>query len=881
MAGATPIEPLSTTRPTGTAARRHAGLWSLAALLAASAGLTCASLALAQPEAANAKAPAIDADVAAVQSKARALLKDYTSRAIVRLGLLDLRLRPDPTPEDYRIAALVMTIGDAVQPGEAETLRRIADCSWNGTDEQAAIDATTRLVQADPTDRVAILRVVSATIARMQTAEERLAAYEKLLGSGGARLPAVVRSRLALDCALLMRERGDEQGFIDRLQQATSLDATNKEAALLASAYYAERSTDPMGRLEMLANLLYSDPMDPGVHDQLSASLAQGGAFVGAKRLWNNARTLMAQGARERGYDAEVRSLVHDWLAGGATDIVRTLNKRLAADREVKARQIEAQTRSGVSLTDAGKVEDQRLAQPVDRVRVLAALASGDRITYETGCVDLARSGLSLLKEANDPQIELLMPRDEALAFAQRAQITAELVAAICGVTGPELTENLTSIESSGLADDPRLAVARVARAMETLGTEAAMGELLKVDFAADESGEAEAAASILVAEALKKQNKREQAAGVLRQTARKHILLPMGALAWNRYQQIKGPDERLTAQAAAMDAFADNVPRWIDQAINDPRSMMALDVQLEKTTLPALQRPVAKVRIRNVSPIPLSLGPDRTINSRLIFAPRMDVGIAAMGQLALPEIVEADRRLRLEPNETLEFDAFPDIGFTGWLSESACADVVRCRWRVLQGFRSNEQGVIEQGPGCLSTETAALVKNPLPEATLDPAELPERVRTRDESELLPIAVVLRARTMSLGAIKEDDKDRGALVEQAKGVIAAFVERYPTLSPLARQMLLTVLPQQTQFPAMADFDRLALQDQDPKVLAIALVTRCADPADAALAAAAESADPMLREVARLHKARLAGAGMCYARLTPDITAFNPPAETAP
>jgi len=860
-----------------------------ASLLAWCAGgtlsLSC-TLSMAQPDApatdpAAAQTSAQTADAGAVLGQARALLKDYTARAIVRLGVMDLRLRPDPSPDDYRIAALTMGLSAGVQTPDAEVLRRIADASWNATDEQAAIDATARLVQVDPADRVAILRVVSATIARMQTAEERLAAYDRLLGPGGARLPATVRSRLALDHALLLRERGDEDGFVDRLKMATSLDATNKEAALLASALFNERSTDPMGRLEMLTNLLYADPMDPSVHAQISASLAQAGAFTGAKRLWTNAETLLNLSGPDRQFEGESRRLVHQWLATGPSDLVLSLNKRLAAQREVKGRQIEAQTAAGGSLTDIGKVEDARLPVPLDRIRVLAAIAAGDRITYETGCVDMSRSAAALLKESRDPQIELMMPREEAEDFAKRALITAELIAAIAGVTSPELEENLATLAELGAAQDPRLMVAAIARNLEKSGVTEAVTQLTVLDFSSDPTGEAEAAASVVAAEALKKQNKREQAATLLRACARKHTLLPMGALAWSRYQQIKGPSDTLTPQAAAMESFAESIPRWIDQAITDPRSMMAMEAKLEKTTISGLQRPLIHLRLRNVCPIPLSLGPDRTINSRIIFAPRIDVGQGGIGQYAQPEIVEADRRLRLEPNETLEIDVTPDLGFTGWLGEVMCSDVARMRWRVLQGFRSSEQGVIEAGPGCLTTETGTVVRNPIAESTLDPTEIPTRVANRDEAELLPLAVLLRARVIAIGMLPEADAERPNLIAATTEVINAFAARYPTLSPLGRMMLACVLPHARQLAEMEAFDRVALQDQDPRVLALQLVSRCADAELPTLVAACESSDPTLREIATRHRARLATPDVCFARVGPSLSDFNPPAETAP
>ena len=53
----------------------------------------------------------------------------------------------------------------------------------------------------DPSDTVAQLRLISARIGQFQTAEERLAAYERFTGPEGKGLDPAIRSRLALDAA--------------------------------------------------------------------------------------------------------------------------------------------------------------------------------------------------------------------------------------------------------------------------------------------------------------------------------------------------------------------------------------------------------------------------------------------------------------------------------------------------------------------------------------------------------------------------------------------------------------------------------------------------------------------------------------------------------
>src|SRR5690606_22072900 len=125
--------------------------------------------------------------------------------------------------------------------------RRLLLEAWYAAgDEAKVIEVTREIIRLDPSDTVAQLRLISDRISRYQSVEERQTAFDRLLGESGGAIDPSVRSRLALDDALLARELGDEQRFVERLSMATQLDSSNKPAAVLAATYALERLTDPI-----------------------------------------------------------------------------------------------------------------------------------------------------------------------------------------------------------------------------------------------------------------------------------------------------------------------------------------------------------------------------------------------------------------------------------------------------------------------------------------------------------------------------------------------------------------------------------------------------------------------------------------------------------
>jgi hypothetical protein len=222
-------------------------------------------------------------------------LQDSATAAagIANVAILDLS-RIQPNPADYQLAADLLGIARSLAPDDEQLLRLTIEAAESAGDQDRVHALSRELFRIDPSDTVALLRIISARVAEHQSADARLGAYDRLLGEDGRKkLDPSIRSRLALDAALLLREQGDIEAFADRLALATSLDQTNKDAAALAVTFFTQRVNDAVGRFELLENLLLADPFDPETHLAMARELAAGGAWEGASRFYATHETLL------------------------------------------------------------------------------------------------------------------------------------------------------------------------------------------------------------------------------------------------------------------------------------------------------------------------------------------------------------------------------------------------------------------------------------------------------------------------------------------------------------------------------------------------------------------------------------------------------------
>ena len=177
--------------------------------LALFSGTICVPALGMQPEAAEpsptVSRAVIDSDSSSDRTRV-SLIQDLPW-LVRRAAILDLRLHESPAPIDYELTANLLSIASDLDPTNAEYARDMAQASWLAGDQSLMLEATRRVIKIDPKDSVAQLRLISAKINEKQTLEERKALYDRFLSDAGKSIDPSVRSRLALDAALLDQAR--------------------------------------------------------------------------------------------------------------------------------------------------------------------------------------------------------------------------------------------------------------------------------------------------------------------------------------------------------------------------------------------------------------------------------------------------------------------------------------------------------------------------------------------------------------------------------------------------------------------------------------------------------------------------------------------------
>jgi len=765
-------------------------------------------------------------------------LAEFTSRSALRAVLLELRALESAAPRDFAITAELLGIVQDLAPNDVEVVRRRAEAAWNAGDQVLLFELSRRIVELDPADTVAQLRVITSRLGKMQHAEDRLAAYDALLGPRGESLDGAIRSRLALDSALLRRERGDEAGFIERLKMAMRLDATNKDAALLAYTFFTSRVDDRKGRIELLANLLYADPLDPKTLRLLRDELAAAGAWKAARRFHLLTReTVLAAGLSPADL-FEVEGEVLRWQAEGPAKVVEILTKSVESER---ANARHAANASSGQTAGVIRPEDIRLDVTYEQVRMLAAFWMGPdgAEALKSAAMELADTVKHGAESLRDPTRRPQgMTAEAADEQARNGEIELHLVRLMTGTQDAAANEVLDALLKTLPEDDRRAVACRAwqhvaaGRDAEALATAPTAGGTLWSDLAR--------------AQALVNTGNAADAKAIFTTLANEYPLTILGAHAANQIRKLGG-HPAYDQPAAEMETYAGTIPAWIDAMLASPRLTQSLHAEFDRWNAGALDRVGVKVRIRNVSPIPLGVGSARTINSRLFFGPNLQIGVRQRNDNAAGEVLEMDRRLRLLPGEEMSAVAHPDSALVGWLAEVGSDKPSRLRWRIIQGFEARSSGQRELGPGCVESTTSTLTREALVESRLEPDVLVKRIETGDLVQIAAVIVAARARVLGGGPGEKPD-------DASPIIAAALVKAYPGWSPDVRLLATSVLPPACMARDLAPLDALMIADADPRVRALAVVTRATEAAQ--LSAAQADADPRVAKVAKLHAERI-------------------------
>lgn len=788
-----------------------------------------------------------------------------------RAALIELRLPESPTPADYEIAARFLGVLSELAPGDADMARLETAAAFGTGDPRLLASATARVVAADPADTVAQLRLITARIAQKQTAEARLEIYERLLGPRGVSIDHTVRSRLALDAALIYRERGDLDGFLRMLALAVDLDQTNKEAQHLATSYFAEYAGGDAeglaGLLEMQISLMWADPIDPNVHFGISRQLAIEGAMRESARFHANGIAILTRaGLLEPRH--KVQDLALRWLLDGPRIVLDTIERELALARDNARLRYERDLQRDVPDRLLVPPNEVFLDPLYEKIRIIAALDAMDRDALQVGLNELdgyAKHQFNEVQEAtklDDPETRTRAFKELAttLVSLQFMRVLANVEMQELAASIPQLPRVIGEEEYDRMRKPLEAWLALRAGDLDTtraylreIGTRSSIMRVCKAELLVAEGRDAEASAEY------------------------EHILrtdpfVPYGAWARSRAMELTGRTDPITPAGRRMRRLVAEIPGSLDVIIRDPTEMMSLNIEPVSASFGPGERVRLRISMINTTPYPLSIGPSRTISSRFLLGVSTD-NAEDLASPPQPVVVDLDRRLRLDPAETLVIEADVEQGVNGLVFDAAGRGIIRQRWQGWQSPAIDNSGAYVAGPFSLSDSTTKFNRATRPEARLPGPELVALIRDAEEPERVVVAIEAAAAWLR----------RGGGVGAGE-VVDALIDRYAAADPVERSFMLAALPCEAHTPAMAAFDETARREvgleavrrvETPRVLAaLVLMTRVRDAGDPLLAAAAESRDPDLSVFASMLADRLADGRKTYTTAGPGIDALS-------
>ncbi|MEM8834860.1 MAG: hypothetical protein AAGD00_03465 [Planctomycetota bacterium] len=760
-----------------------------------------------------------------------------------------LRSGPSPLPEDFASVAAAFTMLQRLEP-DNETLMRLRHASWFAAEElDEAASVTREILRVRPDDQVAQLQLLTHRISKLEDADARLEMYDRVLSSAGDGLPNPVRSRLALDAALLERERGDDTAFLERLTLATALDVTNKEAAALYATVVLDRTSDPRERVDILLNVILADPFDAAAHLNLSQELMRRGAYSSAFRFFQLYERINRLEDRDPTPEEVFDQSLLLWHVLGPQQALQLINSAQRADQMKLDERRQELIDDGVDMGDSRPLA--LLPTRLETMRLALFTVKGETALAESSLVILERLFLEDSRAFLDPA---RAPRDMSQAERDRRvrELELPLLAAKLwsGLRVDEAMQTLREkyIDAEGGPFINRRAIDR----FEGLAA-AHRGEPDRAMQLLEPLADSDPLARLGMAIAAERAGQLDQALFHYARLALDYPRTLFAAAGRTTIELIRGrplvPDDA----TAELDAYANEIAPWLARVISNPYN--AQDLKVEHTLLDPhpLERPEVVVRLRNVSRWPLALGPQSPISSRFVLAPVGTIEGRDAPALMVPEVLELHQRLRLEPDERLEVRVWPTRGWMGTFLQFYAIKGITLRWRLIQGFRLDDDRILQPGAFAVSARTAVMRPKSLGDPPSDDEIIRLLLETQDTEFLESF---LLAHTAIVDAFSRPNDARKDEVLRVFG--PAFSQRLPTLDEFARAWMIAKLHRGPFFRREAHerFIEDLGEDASRWVLLVRVMVHANDPGDPAFSLALASGDEDLERAARARRSAL-------------------------
>ncbi len=752
-----------------------------------------------------------------------------------RMAMSTIRSVREPQPGDFRIAAMLLEEATRLNPTDDELLRRLTEAYSAAGDEDAALETTERIVRLDPGDTVAQLRLISGRIRRLQSVDQRLAAFDRFLGPSGETVDASVRSRLALDAALLCREQGDVEKFANYLAKASSLDPTNKDAATLAVTFFTASVDDAKGRLELLLNLLKADPLDPATHLAIGRELAAAGAFRGADRFYKIWTGLLQVMQVEKDKSIPPEEFLVDWRLNGADQMVSKIWTHVENRRSALRAKAEYERSIGTAEEQVTNPEAETFTIQIARTVTIAASAIDD--------IERTRWALNELKRAVEHErktLQMLTPPQNGPS----PDVEGELLWARLW-SGQQVDEAAADLETwRSLPGINPMALRRVEGWLAVRRGE--FDKAIELLSGLPE-GDIFGPLGLALVDELKG-SKQSAAEGYTKIAMERPGTFP-GAWAATRLERLSGKPVARTAMATSLESMIDAIPMWLEEMTRDPSRFMSMHAEMVPTGKTVFDRVRVLVRLRNLMPIPMGVGPDGPISSRMLITTPIEVGGQRVPAKDFVVVGAADRRLRLLPQDSFDTIIPVDSGRLGEGLVDLVGYSIRARFRVIQGFEAvtlNGQSTYQQGPLSMATETEPYARAMALISRMEPTRVENAIRAGG-----PIAAAEALAALRWRLATNPDEASPISAAQMADLVKAVAEKYPLVGRTQRGLWLFTLPSVRDGEMFAPVGQVIRAEPDPVLAGVVALARTTGPDDPLLAELEARNDPWLAKAVPL------------------------------
>jgi len=646
-------------------------------------------------------------------------------------------------------ARLLLDLALEFNPNDAQVWRLSMELAHRAGDEKTEYEALRRYCGLQPQDDAAQLKWMMGMVGLRQTLPQRVAVVRKIFqGPETQRFSEALRSRLASYLAQAALETGNTEDFVRYLKDAVALDRSNPEAAKLATDWLeaSGASEDKVG--ESLMHLIKADPMNPQPRRRLARILLSQGAYRAAAQQYQVTQRLAGNAVDER--------FVYNWVlsVAGSGEIEEAV-QLLAQYEAIRSPRVATSQPAQAPAPTTG------LPMDLELLRLAILHQSGQRGRAAGSYQRLVSLLQKRLKEGDDDARADLMwlgllfdqavPTDEALAeFAQ---------------TRPE--------------EDPLVTRLTGWLRLRQGDTDAAQ-QVLGVWYVHEDPFEAYGLAQAYRVSGDPQYTRQLQHVIRLAPSNLAGVLAALDLIA-------QGIDSEPTPIGVRLTRLIDSWPSMLASPNPKTEPWWRLTVDVEPKRYSYLDPISARLMLRNMTNFPLSLGPEGVVPTDVLTHLTLRRHGASMG--ALPPIAAGmDRRIRLEPFETIDVSVRMDRGELGLLFSLNPAEAISLDITTVLDPRIEPNGRVVPSPRG-DSDSVYLIERFATATTIQSVQkwIAMLDNTEPDQQMTAAALLVRAAFALAGGENEDRQNA------VKRITEAVEHAYPLWNPMMQAWVVRFL----------------------------------------------------------------------------------------